>query len=467
MYFCNHYFFRTYTFDYGGYNFAFFDFAHLRNSISPVYQEQMKFIQDHVSFTLIIFVPLYWLLSWLTGTYTLLFIQTLIILFGAWGVYKLVELKSNSKILPVLAGLYYFLILGRWTTFISDCNFAIMASSIVPVFMYYFEKRKWIPAALSFLFILTTREDMALWTLFIGLFFLVEYRKEKMARWASLLVVFVSLAYFIVVFKVFIPAIETPERVFRLFNYSVLGEGPSEALIFMIKHPLKTLSLLFTNWSGDPLYNGVKAEFYLVYLLSGGLLLFLRPKYLLLFIPILAKKMLNDDPIRWSVELYYSIEFVSILPVAVYLIIASLRNKKLQTNLGLLVCTVTLFMTMIKFNYTKRAIPWWSDPKYSFHKTEMYSSGFNTSRVHDLINEIPETAIVSASNKILPHLAFREKIYFFPKVEDAEYLVVFTENNIFPLNQEEFNQEMEKYLNSTDWEIIAEEEPLLILRNVK
>jgi len=305
---------------------------------------------------------------------------------------------------------------------------------------------------------------MALWTFFIGLFFLVEYRKEKMARWASLVVIFVSLVYFIFVFMVLIPNIETPERPFRLFNYSALGNTPPEALVFMLKHPLKTLNLLFINQSGDPVYNGVKAEFYTVYLLSGGLLLFLRPKYLLLFIPILAKKMLNDDPIRWSVELYYSIEFVSILPVTVYLIIASFRKKKLQIILGLLVCISTLTMTGYKFNRGKRELPWWPTTKYTFYNSTMYSSGFNTSRVHNLLDIIPETARVCASGTILPHLAFREKIYYFPRVDDAEYLVVFTENDTYPLNQEQFDQEMEKYLNSLNWEIIVDEDPLLILK---
>jgi uncharacterized membrane protein len=411
-----------------------------------------------------LFVPLYWLLAWLTGSYTLLLIQTLIILFGAWGVFKLVELKSDNKLLPVLAGLHYFLILGRWTSFTSDCNFAIMASSMVPVFLYFFEKRKWIPVALCLLFILTSREDMALWTLFIGFFFLAVYWKEKKVRRASLVVIFVSLAYFVFVFLVIIPIIETPEKTFSLFNYSALGKNPPEALVFMLKHPLKILSLLFINQSGNPAYEGVKTEFYIVYLISGGLLLVLRPKYLLLFIPIIAKKMLNDDPIRWSVELYYSIEFVSILPVAVYLIIASFRKKILQFILGLLVCVVTFSMTMYKFNPEKRALNWWHTTKYTFYKSTMYSSGFNASRVHDLLDIIPETASVCASGRILPHLAFRKKIYLFPRIADAEYLVIFTEKDTFPLNQEQFDQEMEKYLNSPDWKIIACEDPLLILK---
>ncbi len=465
MYFCNHYFFRTNAFDYGAYNFAFYDYAHFQNSIVPVYPGNVKFIQDHVSFTLMLFIPLYWVLTWLTGTYTLLFIQSVIIVFGAWAVYRLIELKSENKLLPILAGLHYFLILGRWTSFTSDCNLAIMASSMVPVLLYFFEKKKWIPAALCLFFILTSREDMALWTLFIGFFFLITYRKVKPMRWGALSMVLISLAYFIIVFRVIIPAAETPEKTFTLFNYSELGKNPGQAVEFILRHPVKTLRLLFTNFSGDPAFDRVKFEFYTVYLISGGVLLFLRPRYLILFIPIIAKKMLNDDPVRWSVELYYSIEFVSILPVAVFLLIASFRKKMLQSIAGLLVCVATLSITAYKFNAGNRVLPWWwITTKYTFFSPEMYSATFDVSRVNDRLSMIPGNASVCASGTILPHLAFRENIRYFPWVDDAEYLVVFTKNDTHPLSLEQFDRELEKYLNNPEWEMIVNEDPLLILK---
>ena len=37
MVFCNHFFFRTWTYDYGSYNFAFYDYAHFRVSECPQY----------------------------------------------------------------------------------------------------------------------------------------------------------------------------------------------------------------------------------------------------------------------------------------------------------------------------------------------------------------------------------------------------------------------------------------------
>src|SRR5580692_2400974 len=65
----NHYYFRTYAFDYAVYNFAFWDFAHFHMSTVPCNQvfgnTHMTFIQDHFSLTLMYLVPVYWLLNWL------------------------------------------------------------------------------------------------------------------------------------------------------------------------------------------------------------------------------------------------------------------------------------------------------------------------------------------------------------------------------------------------------------------
>src|SRR5665647_698966 len=82
----NHYFYRTYTHDYGNYNFAFWDYAHFR--LSPITTFRGNFLQDHFSFTLMYFVPVYWLFNWLTQTYTLILIQYSLVLVAVWYSYK-------------------------------------------------------------------------------------------------------------------------------------------------------------------------------------------------------------------------------------------------------------------------------------------------------------------------------------------------------------------------------------------
>ena len=468
MNFCDHYFFRTIAYDYGAYNFAFHDYAHFRNSLSPLYgPHNFKFIQDHVSFTLVLFVPLYWMFAWLTGTYTLLFIQTFLIILGGWAVYRLLEFKTSDKLIAICGLLYYFLLYGRWSSIVMDCNLAIMASSVVPVFIYFTERKKWHFAVAALLFILLTREDMALWMVFIGMFLLVLHRGDRMYRNFSLLVIALSLAYFVFVFSLFIPLIETAEKKYTLFNYSALGKGPMEALGFIILHPVKTFLLFFQNNSDDPNFNNAKLEFYAVYLLSGGLILFFRPIYLLLFIPILAKKMLNDSPVRWGIELYYSIEFVSIMPIAVYLVLSSLRDRLLQKVLAVLVCTVTLAVTIYEFNTRHHIIQWWDNSKYAFYAPGMYKADFNAPLIHHYLGKIPVHAKVSASCKLLPHLAFRKNIYYFPRVNDAEFIAVFRKEDSYPLSQADFDREVEKYTASREWKILADEFPLLILERVK
>jgi len=462
---CNHYFFRTAAFDYGAYNFAFYDYAHFRVSDSPVYLvDHNSFLQDHVSFTLMLFVPLYWLFSWITGTYTLLFIQTFIILYGSWAVYNLVKLKTKSELLSVLALLQYLILLGRWTSFMSDCNFAIIASSLVPVFLLYFERKKLLLSIVAFIFILLTREDMSLWMAFVGLFLLVSNFKEKWSRNFSIAVILISISYFIIVFTLIVPMLETPFKKYNLFNYTVLGSGPFEAFLFILKHPFETIKYLFINTTHDPAFDNVKSEFYFYYLICGGFLLFIRPKYLLLFVPLLAKKMLNDDPIRWSNQLYYSIEFVSILPVVVFLIISELKSRILRNASIVTVCIATLVFTIHLLDSPNRKLNYWGDRKYAFYKSSMYKVGFNSKKIHEYLKLIPPGAKVSATGHILTHLAFRPKIYYFPRVDDAEYIVGLLQDDNYPLDLKQFASEMNRYLNSNEWQFQVYDFPFFIAK---
>jgi uncharacterized membrane protein len=462
---CNHYFFRTYSFDYAAYNFAFYDYAHFRISENGIYLiPKMTFLQDHVSFTFMLFLPIYWMFGWITGTYTLLLIQVVFIIAGSWAVYKLILLKTKDDMLSILALMQYFILIGRWTSFTSDCNLAIMAASMIPVFIYFFEARKPLPAFLVFLLILVTREDMALWTAFIGLFLLLSHIKDKLYRNMSIVTIILSVAYFVLVFAWIIPAIETPYKKFTLFNYSALGSDPSEALRFMVSHPWKSFTLFFINQSGNPAFNNIKPEFYIYYLSFGGFLLFFKPKYLLIYVPILAKKMLNDDPIRWSIETYYSIEFVSILPVTTFLIISELKNKTLKNTVLAIVCATSLVFTLYAMNSGNRRLKYFDDRKYAFYKTTMYKADIDVRKVYKYLRLIPPDAKVSASGTIAPHLAFRKGIFYFPRVDDAEYLVLFPDRETYPLTREQFVEELNRYRKNTAWEEVVNDSPLLILR---
>ncbi|WP_073002894.1 DUF2079 domain-containing protein [Mariniphaga anaerophila] len=459
----NHYFFRTFTHDYGNYNFAFWDYSHFR--LSPIPTFRGNFLQDHFSFTLMYFAPTYWLFNWLTGSYTLIIIQCSFILIGAWYTYKLIKLKTNNIWLNTGVLIYYFVLLGRYTAFSSDVNLAIISSCFIPIFIYYFEIRKYLVSLVILILSLLSRENIPLWFIFIFIVLAIEHRKESKVVLYCLAGIAISTVYFILLFKVFIPAIETPGVKYALFNYSALGSSPGEALLFSIKNPLEAFKLFFINHLDNPAYDGVKTEFYWVYLISGGFVLLTRPQYLIWFIPIVAQKVLNDLPSRWGIATYYSIEVVTLLPLAVFLALSSFKSKTIQNILVVMVCLLSVTTTIYKLDKKNNQVPrLLNTAKVKFYDKQFFIPPFDVKEVNRLLKKIPPKAKVSASNVLLPHIAQRQHIYFFPVVKDAEYLIfsVFDNNYLYPhsLNEEKRNE----YLSDPNWDIIAKEFPVFLLK---
>ncbi|PIE86483.1 MAG: hypothetical protein CSA05_00185 [Bacteroidia bacterium] len=461
--FLNHYFFKTFAWDYGAYNFAFYDYAHFSLNNSKIYlHEQMNFLQDHFSTTLMILLPFYWLLGNFTGTYTLLFLQSTVILFGGWAVYKLILLQTNRPFLSSLAFIHYFVIFGRLTAITSDCNITFFASSLLPVLLLFLQQRKWLWFGIVFFIVLTSREDMALCLLFIFLFLLIFRFKDRTIRLISAYGILISVSYFLFVFHIAIPAIETEHKQYSLFQYAALGNSPFSALMFILKNPIEAILLLFKNHSGNAAYDNIKREFYLVYFLSGGFLLLYRPQYLLLFVPLLAKKMFNDEPIRWSIMGMYSIEFASLLPFVAFAIIGEIKRADLQKNIGIGLLVLTLGTTLYKLPNSNRLI---KDPinyKCNILSSEMYESKYNTETIYKHIRQIADTTKVCASNHIVPHLAWRKHISLFPKVEDAQIIVLLKKDK-YPLN-EFYTQRIKEYRSDSKWKTDFENEELLVLK---
>jgi hypothetical protein len=464
----NHYFFRTVTFDYGNYNFAFRDYSHFRISPMPTYPNGGNFLQDHFSFTLIYFIPVFWLLNWLTGTYTLIIIQYSLVLIAAWYSFKIIQLRTDNLWLHTGVLAYYFLLLGRYTTFSCDANLAVISACFIPIFIYYFEIKKYQCASIIFILSLFSRENIPIWFIFIFVVLAIQHRKEKKDVLYSMAGIFISVVYFILLFRIFIPAVETEEKQFSLFNYSALGENPGEALSFILENPIETIKLFFINHSGDPAYDGVKAEFYLVYIVSGGFVLLLRPQYFIWFIPIVAQKMLNDSFIRWSISTYYSIEVVTLLPLSVFLVLSTLKSIKTQNIFAVITCLATLSMTIHKLDAVNVKIPWTMNPsKEKVYYKGFYSSPYKLKETHKLLKSIPGDARVSASDHLAPHLSQRESIYLFPDVKDAEYIVFSVYDNYFLLSHMENEKLRNEYLNSAAWKVIAKEFPVFLLKKTE
>lgn len=459
----NHYYYRTFAFDYGVYSFAFYDFAHFRISACPVYLTPfpVTFLQDHFSFTLLILSPLYWVFAPVFGTYSLLIIQWLFILLGAGFTYKFVLLKTQKLWMAASATVYFFVLYSRFSAYQSDCNLVTMGSALVPVFLYAFEARRTVLLITTFSFLILNREDFSLGLAFLCLLLAWLHRKDKPQKRKALLLSLISIICFILIFKFLIPLLENEDKKFSLFNYSALGKTPYEAFLFLLSHPLKTCTMLFANHTAKESGDGIKMAFYLVYFISGGFMLFYRPAYLIAFIPLVTKKMFNDDVMRWSHELYHGVEVASLMPVVVFSILAEIKRGWIKKTLVFLILTLTVGVTIYGIRQSNKT--YFGFSKFNILSPGFYEPDYDIKSIQKAMQTIPDSSAVSASGRLIPHMAFRQKIYYFPRIDDAEYVCISKTGHTYPLSEQQYALEVEKIMKNPEWSVVADKNGFLML----
>jgi uncharacterized membrane protein len=464
----NHYFFRTYTFDYSVYNFAFWNYSHFHISPVPCYNVFQKgpitFMQDHFSLILMYFVPVYWLLNWLTGSYTLLIILVTMILWSGWALYSLIKLKTNDDWLAVISVLYYFLLQGRYSSFDADSNILTIVCCFVPLFLLSFELKKYLVSFILLLLILFSREDMPFWLIFIFITLIIWHWKEKKVLRFCFIGIIISLVYLVLLFKVFIPMCETPNKPYSLFQYSALGKTPLEAFLYCFIHPVETFKLLYINPLPDHSLDKIKTEFYMVYLISGGFLLFLRPQYFIWFIPLIAQKMFNDNPVRWGIVSYYAITIVTILPISVFLVISKFKTKWIRYSLSIIVCALAFSQTIYKMGNT---IEWRDTLKENMFASAFYQANFDVAKINTDLKMIPPDAKICASSSVLPHLSQRMYAYEYPDIENADYIALFTYRDYYLTDDNTYSKVLNNHIFSLSWDIIANDPPFLIMKKIQ
>jgi uncharacterized membrane protein len=459
----NHYNFRTFGWDLGINNNAIFDYAHFRWNDCMIMQPAFdNVLSDHFSLYPIIVSPFYWIF----GSWTMLIFQIVAILFGGFGIYRFVRRISDNEWLARLAVLHFFTIWGIFSALSFDYHDNVVATMFVPWFLDYFEQKKWKQSILFFILIMIAKENMALWAVFIGLGLALRaaLNKDRKKLIFSLGLSFLALVYFVLVIKVFIPSLATPGRDYLHNSFNALGSNFGEVLINIVKHPIRTIELLFVNHHGDAAYDGIKAETYLALILAGGFALILAPEYFIMIIPIVAQKMFNDLPIRWGISVHYSIEFAPILVLALYAVIHRFGKRKIQIAS---LCLSVSVISSISF-LDHRTSEYYNKENSQFYKKAHWIRDFDVSEVRHALDKIPADARVSAQSHLCPHLALREFIFHYPFIGNANYIALLPkEGNKYPLDEKSYDQKIEEFISSGDWEYLVNRKSIIILKKKK
>lgn len=120
-----------------------------------------------------------------------------------------------------------------------------------------------------------------------------------------------------------------------------------------------------------------------------------------------------------------------IITAGVFNVIADFKNWRIQLLSAALLISVA--------DVTKDFMDRWHPIPYKSHNIKFYSNShylreINYKAYHKILSfYVPNDAAVSANTYLVPHSAFRKKIYQFPNIKDADYVVVCDDfSNYYP-----------------------------------
>jgi len=406
-----HYNFRTTAWDLGIFNQAIYHYSHFQLSPNTIRGVSIL-LADHFELILFLFSPLYWIF----GSYTLLLIQILAILSGGIGVFLFLREKTKDKILSVAGLILFYLFFGIFNSLAFAYHSNVIGIMFLPWMLYFLKKEKIGLYYLFFFLALISREDIALITGFLG--FAILFFEKRSLKKHGLVTLFVSVLYFSLILKVFIPFFA--KESYRYWTYDVIGESPLEFLGTIILHPIYSISILFNQET--------KVQTLKFLLASGGLFVILSPKYLLLALPIVCRDFMSSHALyyRGDYGFHYLVEFSPIISISAISVIA-----KLKKAIGYHFIKYSLIFILILSNlFLLSQIHFFDGSKLSRIFTSAYYSADLHSRNELLkaIKLIRPNATVSAQNTIVPHLANRDNIFLFPLIDNSDYVILSIRN---------------------------------------
>ena len=437
----NHYNFRTFAFDLGMFNHALYDFSHFRHNIFTLdLNRQQSYFADHFAPISILLSPL----QFLFGSYTPLLIQCGMIVLGAYYAYAYARLQGLSLLQSRLILIQFFLFWPIIHAVSFDFHTNVLAAMWAIPILYYYEKKQHYKSFIFALLILISKENMGLWLGFFWMGYgLLQKMPPKKFLIRFLIPGIICILYTVITVKYIMPAFNSTDTNYQLSRYTHWGQTPTDIIANFRSNPMLFIELFINlDSSGKTVEFGPKVLVWIMLIFSGGFFAFRRPQYFLMMLPILAQKFLSGNELIQGIGLHYNIEFV---PILSFIWINESRNWHNKSRFLLFGILMAASLCAISVGIQK------SNPflyrLMAFYQKDHYSSDFeNLPEMKSFLKEIDPTIPLSVSSELAPHLSLRPKIYHFPRIADAQMVVLVTEHsNYYPLYSKEiFLQEIEK-----------------------
>jgi len=359
---------------------------------------------------------------------TLLIFQNIVLVLGIIPLYLIAKhFKLNSKIIIALV-LYYLCFPGLIAAVLCDYH----PITFFPLFFlssfYFYLKKHFVPFTLFIIITLLIKENISLFIAFLGSFLFFNRKEKKLGivLFISGIIIFFSLIGFI------IPSIGTGSYLFQAFYPE--ATQISEKLISLndlsdiIGNLVIRTILPFCKWSVVIFY--FLLAFPGVLLAKFGILLFVAP---------FLQKILAINQNYWVIDhFHYNIVFLPLSIIVIVFGYIRLKRKVAQNKSEHLFTWIPWLSIIFPFLFVLSCFIFLSLPEFRYYSFYSRPDKIYYDELLENVPERSESIACSGFTEILPHLYNRKKVYIFPLVADAEYIILINDHEEYFFELTEF-----------------------------
>ena len=372
-------------------------------------------LTDHVE---PIFFPVSLVFLVYDGIESLFVLQSIAIAFGALAIYWIARRKLQSEWASAIFATMYLLFPALQAANLAEFHAVTLAPAPLMFAYNYGEEKAWKRYAFFSFIALMVKEDIALLVMMMGLYFAVKLKvkrqKAKVFPFSFELLAFdltpfiiaiVSIIWFALTLFVIIPS-------FSPRGGSVYTERYYPGVS---RDPMKLITAL------PPLIANVfipeKIAYVLGLLASVGFLALFDPIALLVGAPSFLLNLFSNYYAQYSGSYHYS------APVAPYFVLAAiggaarLRNTQYAIRRSLAFVVVPAFIITLGYQLIAGYTP--IGGNFFFPQPSAHDQLFAR-----FANQIPAGVSVSTTSSLFPHLSHRLRLYRFPTILDADYILL-------------------------------------------
>ena len=362
----------------------------------------MSRLGSHVDPILVVFAPLWWV--WPHPS-LLLTAQAFAVALGALPLFWLARKHTGSEHTALGFSLAYLIFPAtEWMT-LNEFHPVALACPLLLFAIWYLDEDRLLPFALFALLAALTREEIPLVIAGLGLWYALSRR-----RWvAGGTIAVAGLAASAIAVQVVIPHFNHGSKSSFYGRYDAVGGSASGIVRKAFTDPGRLLSIAFDHRG---------THYLLDLLLPMSALALLAPLLLIALVPELVLNLLSSVDTQSSIHYHYTAGLIPILFAA-----AAIGASRLGRRAGIAATVVVL--AAVVGNYRLGPIPIWrSLPGGStLQATSAQVSRHDRIAAHQL-KLIPAGAPVTATNALGAHLSQRRRIFSFPYLRRANWVIV-------------------------------------------